>query len=82
MLSTRWRRGQIEPSNGGAAIELLPSIADLDHLPDFDTIIKLPEETDVNAETFKPAFEQLPALVQEQRADIDFSSIHYAVLDS
>ncbi|KIJ18021.1 hypothetical protein PAXINDRAFT_97546 [Paxillus involutus ATCC 200175] len=60
-----------QPAPEGAAIELLPSIADLDHLPDFDTIIKLPEGTDVNAETFKSAFERLPALVQEWRAGVD-----------
>ncbi|KAF8838078.1 hypothetical protein BDN67DRAFT_934394 [Paxillus ammoniavirescens] len=60
-----------QPAPEGAAIELLPSIADLDYLPEFDKIIKLPEGTDVNAETFKPAFERLPALVQEWRADVD-----------
>ncbi|KIJ18023.1 hypothetical protein PAXINDRAFT_9109 [Paxillus involutus ATCC 200175] len=60
-----------QPAPEGAAIELLPSITDLDYLPDFDTIIKLPEGTDVNGETFKPTVERLPALVQEWRAGVD-----------
>ncbi|KAF9218732.1 hypothetical protein BS17DRAFT_761974 [Gyrodon lividus] len=60
-----------KPAPEGAVVDLLPSLVDLVHSAPFDTIIKLPEETNVNSETFKPAFEQIPALVQQWRADVE-----------
>ncbi|KAF9234858.1 hypothetical protein BU15DRAFT_52040, partial [Melanogaster broomeanus] len=60
---------QTAPPN--AIVDLLPNVIDLAHFVAFDAIIKLPEGTDVNAETFKPAFEQIPTVVQEWRAGVD-----------
>ncbi|KAF9234865.1 hypothetical protein BU15DRAFT_52071 [Melanogaster broomeanus] len=60
-----------QPAPPGATVDLLPDVVDLAHFAAFDAIIKLPEGTEVNAETFKPAFEQIPTLVQEWRADVD-----------
>ncbi|KAF9234851.1 hypothetical protein BU15DRAFT_65340 [Melanogaster broomeanus] len=60
-----------QPAPPGAAVDLLPDVVDLASFPAFDAIIKLPEGTEVNAETFKPAFEQIPTLVQEWRAGVD-----------
>ncbi|KAF9228218.1 hypothetical protein BS17DRAFT_773271, partial [Gyrodon lividus] len=48
-----------QPAPEGAAVDLFPSIADLVHFAAFDTIIKLPEETNI------------PALVQDWRANVD-----------
>ncbi|KAF9234867.1 hypothetical protein BU15DRAFT_52049, partial [Melanogaster broomeanus] len=71
-----------QPAPSGAAVDLLPDIVDLAHLPTFDTIIKLPEGTDVNAETFKPAFDQIPTLVQEWRASVDAQLAALVVIPS
>ncbi|KAF9234856.1 hypothetical protein BU15DRAFT_65344 [Melanogaster broomeanus] len=60
-----------QPAPPGAAVDLLPDVADLADLAAFDAVIKLPEGTEVNAETFKPAFEQIPTLVQEWREGVD-----------
>ncbi|KAF9234861.1 hypothetical protein BU15DRAFT_78623 [Melanogaster broomeanus] len=60
-----------QPAPPGAIVDLLPDVVDVAHFAAFDAIIKLPEGTEVNAETFKPAFEQMPTLVQEWRADVD-----------
>ncbi|KAF9230877.1 hypothetical protein BU15DRAFT_56779 [Melanogaster broomeanus] len=60
-----------QPAPPGATVDLLPDVVDLAGFAAFDAIIKLPEETEVNAETFKPAFEQIRTLVQEWRADVD-----------
>ncbi|KAF9234859.1 hypothetical protein BU15DRAFT_78620 [Melanogaster broomeanus] len=60
-----------QPAPPSAIVDLLPDVADLAHFAAFDAIIKLPEGTEVNADTFKPAFEQIPTLVQEWRADVD-----------
>ncbi|KAF9234850.1 hypothetical protein BU15DRAFT_65339 [Melanogaster broomeanus] len=60
-----------QPAPPGATVDLLPDVVDLADFAAFDAIIKLPEGTEVNAETFKPAFEQIPTLVQEWRADVD-----------
>ncbi|KAF9234854.1 hypothetical protein BU15DRAFT_52058 [Melanogaster broomeanus] len=60
-----------QPAPPGATVDLLPDVVDVAHFAAFDAIIKLPEGTEVNAETFKPAFEQIPTLAQEWRAGVD-----------
>ncbi|KAF9231193.1 hypothetical protein BU15DRAFT_56478 [Melanogaster broomeanus] len=60
-----------QPAPSSAIVDLLPDVVDLVHFAAFDAIIKLPEGITVNAETFKPAFEQIPTLAQEWRTDVD-----------
>ncbi|KIJ57846.1 hypothetical protein HYDPIDRAFT_48423, partial [Hydnomerulius pinastri MD-312] len=60
-----------KPAPPGAAVDMLPHVADLATFPPFDDIIKAPKGTSVGAESFQAAFAQLPSLVQGWRDDIE-----------
>ncbi|KIJ57848.1 hypothetical protein HYDPIDRAFT_44753 [Hydnomerulius pinastri MD-312] len=71
LLVDIYNRYVIEPAPPGTAIDLLPHVADVAHFTPFDAIIKSPEGTEVTADSFKAAFEQLPSLARAWRDDME-----------
>ncbi|KAH7884240.1 hypothetical protein F5I97DRAFT_1811758 [Phlebopus sp. FC_14] len=70
-LILRYDRYARKPAPPGAEIDILPHVADLATFAPFVAIIHRPRESKVDENSFDPAFEQLPALVQEWRENVE-----------